>query len=62
MVPYRAVALIIPVCVLSLHVAVMASTLLYILFLTMIGLMVAYLLPPAGKETVIPVGIALGIH
>jgi uncharacterized membrane protein len=60
-VPYRAVALLIPVCVLSLHVAVMAATLPYILFLTMIGLIVAYVLPPAGKETVIPLGIALGI-
>lgn len=59
--PYRAVALLIPVCVLSLHLAVMAATLPYTLFLTMIGLMVAYILPPAGKETVIPVGIALGI-
>jgi hypothetical protein len=27
----------------------------------MVGLMVAYILPPAGKETVIPLGIALGI-
>jgi len=61
MVPYRAVALLIPVCVLSLHVAVMAATLPYNLFLTMLGLIVAYILPPAGKETVIPVGIALGI-
>jgi hypothetical protein len=39
----------------------MAATLTHNLFLTMIGLMVAYILPPAGKETVIPVGIALGI-
>jgi uncharacterized membrane protein len=61
MVPYRAIALLIPVLVLSLHLAVMAATLPYTLFLTMIGLMVAYILPPAGKETVIPVGIALGI-
>jgi hypothetical protein len=59
--PYRAIALLIPVCVLSLHVSVMAATLPHNLFLTMIGLMVAYILPPAGKETVIPVGIALGI-
>jgi len=61
MVPYRVIALLIPVCVLSLHVAVMATTLPYTLFLTMLGLMVAYILPPAGKETVIPIGIALGI-
>ena len=30
-------------------------------FLIVIGLMVAYILPPAGKETVIPAGIFLGI-
>ena len=60
-VPYRAVALLIPICVLSLHVAVMAATLPSTLFLTMLGLMIAYILPPAGKESVIPVGIALGI-
>jgi uncharacterized membrane protein len=59
--PSRAVALLVPGCVLALHLAVMAATLPYILFLTMLGLMVAYILPPAGKETVIPAGIALGI-
>lgn len=60
-VPYRTVALLIPVCVFVLHMAVMAVTLQHILFFTMLGLMVAYILPPAGKETVIPAGIALGI-
>jgi hypothetical protein len=60
-VPNRAVALLIPVGVLALHLAVMAATLPYTLFLIMLGLMVAYILPPAGKETVIPAGIALGI-
>jgi uncharacterized membrane protein len=59
--PYRAVALLIPVLVAVLHIAVLAATLSYPDFLTMLGLMVAYLLPPAGKETVIPIGIALGI-
>jgi uncharacterized membrane protein len=59
--PYRAVALLIPVGVLSIHLAVMAATLPHNLFLAMLGLMVAYILPPAGKETVIPVGIVLGI-
>jgi uncharacterized membrane protein len=60
-VPYRVVAFLIPVCVLALHVAVMAATLPFTFFLIMLGLMVAYVLPPAGKETVIPAGIALGI-
>jgi hypothetical protein len=30
-------------------------------FFIVVGLMVAYILPPAGKETVIPAGILLGI-
>lgn len=60
-IPYRAVALLIPVLVAGIHIAVMAATLPHTLFLTMIVLIVAYLLPPAGKETVIPIGIALGI-
>lgn len=59
--PYRAVALLIPVFVVIVHIGIMAATLPHGQFLPMIGLMVAYLLPPAGKETVIPIGIALGI-
>jgi len=59
--PYRAVALLIPVLVVAVHITVMAATLPYNQFLIVIGLTIAYLLPPAGKETVIPLGIALGI-
>jgi len=59
--PYRAIALLVPFGVLSVHLAVMALTLPHNLFLAMLGLMAAYILPPAGKETVIPVGIVLGI-
>ncbi|MCK9579935.1 MAG: small multi-drug export protein [Methanoregula sp.] len=59
--PYRAIALLIPVLVVIVHIAVMAFTLPRQDFTAMLGLMVAYMLPPAGKETVIPVGIALGI-
>jgi hypothetical protein len=59
--PYRAVALLLPVLILAIHISVMAATLSSPDFLSMAGLMVAYLLPPAGKETVIPLGIALGI-
>ena len=58
---YRAVTLIIPVLIVIIHIGIMAATLPQTLFLTMLGLMVTYLLPPAGKETVIPIGIALGI-
>lgn len=59
--PDRAVALLLPVLIAAIHIAMMAATLPFPDFFTMVGLMVAYLLPPAGKETVIPLGIALGI-
>ncbi len=59
--PYRAVALVLPFLVLAVHIAVMALTLPWPDFSAMLGLMAAYMLPPAGKETVIPIGIALGI-
>jgi hypothetical protein len=59
--PYRVVALLIPVLVVIIHISIMAVTLPQTQFFTMLGLMVTYLLPPAGKETVIPIGIALGI-
>ena len=55
------IAVLIPVFVLILHLAVMYTTLPYNLFLTVTALMVTYILPPAGKETVIPLGIALGV-
>jgi hypothetical protein len=58
---YRVIALGIPFVVFFVQILVMYITLPYQLFLLMIGLIVAYMLPPAGKETVIPVGIALGI-
>lgn len=59
--PYRAVALLIPFLIVSVQVIVLYITLPYTLFLLMIGLIVAYILPPAGKESIIPIGIALGI-
>lgn len=57
---YRVICLLIPFLVLGIQLAVLFITLGYGQFLVMIGLMIAYLLPPAGKETIIPVGIALG--
>jgi hypothetical protein len=59
--PYRVFALLIPALIVTAHIALMALTLSSPEFLAMLGLIAAYLLPPAGKETVIPVGIALGI-
>jgi len=53
---------------LSLPFAIAATEILFLYFfldpasfLMVIGLMVAYILPPAGKGTVIPAGIFLGI-
>lgn len=48
--PYRAVALLIPVCVLAVHMAVMAATLPHTLFLIMLALMVACILPPLPER------------
>jgi hypothetical protein len=59
--PWRAAALLIPILIVVIHIMIMAATLPQDRFFTMLGLMAAYLLPPAGKETVIPLGIALGI-
>ena len=59
--PHRVIAFLLPFLLLSIHLLVMYFTLPYDQFLIVIGLMVAYILPPAGKETVIPLGIALGI-
>jgi hypothetical protein len=59
--PYRAVAILLPIAVLALHVLVMYAVLGLGQAAIVMGLMVAYILPPAGKETVIPLGIALGI-
>lgn len=59
--PYRVLALLVPVLVLLVHLVVLYATLPYSQYLAIIALMAAYVLPPAGKETVIPIGIALGI-
>jgi uncharacterized membrane protein len=60
-VPYRIIALLLPLGVLSLHLLVMYAVFGYVQSAIIVGLMVAYILPPAGKETVIPLGIAVGI-
>jgi Putative small multi-drug export protein len=59
--PYRMIALLVPALITALFIITLAVSLPQSLFVPMLGLITAYLLPPAGKETVIPVGIALGI-
>jgi hypothetical protein len=53
--------LTLPFVILAIHLVLLYVFLDKTPFLVTIGLMVAYVLPPAGKETVIPAGIALGI-
>jgi uncharacterized membrane protein len=53
--------LTLPFVILAIHLVLLYFFLDPTAFLVTIGLMVAYILPPAGKETVIPAGIALGI-
>jgi len=60
-VPFRVIAFLLPVLLVIVHLVIMYATLRYDQFLTVVGLIIAYLLPPAGKETVIPIGIAVGI-
>ncbi len=60
-VPFRVIAILLPALLVLVHLVVMYVTLPYDQFLTVVGLIIAYLLPPAGKETVIPIGIAVGI-
>jgi hypothetical protein len=53
--------LTLPFVILAIHLLLLYFFLDQTAFLVTIGLMIAYVLPPAGKETVIPAGIALGI-
>ena len=59
--PYRALTVFIPFFIAAVLIVVLAVTLPEADFLLMLGLIAAYLLPPSGKEMVIPIGIALGI-
>jgi hypothetical protein len=57
----RTLKLTLPFAIAATQVALLYFFLDYSSFLIVIGLMIAYILPPAGKETVIPAGIFLGI-
>jgi uncharacterized membrane protein len=57
----RILKLTLPFAVAAAQVTLLSFFLDPTSFLIIIGLMAAYILPPAGKETVIPAGIALGI-
>jgi uncharacterized membrane protein len=57
----RSPKLVLPFAIVAAQVVFLYFFLDQTSFLIIIGLMTTYVLPPAGKETVIPVGIALGI-
>lgn len=57
---YRVICILIPFVVLGVQLLILLAVFGYGRFLLMVGLMLAYILPPAGKETIIPIGIALG--
>ena len=61
--PYlvRILKLTLPFAIVAIQITSLYFFLDYPSFLIVIGLMIAYILPPAGKETVIPAGIFLGI-
>jgi hypothetical protein len=59
--PVRTLKLTLPFALVATEVTFLYFFLDYPSFLLVIGLMIAYVLPPAGKETVIPAGIFLGI-
>ena len=56
----RALRLTIPVLILALSLLALAFAFGTRTMLVLAGLMLAYELPPAGKETIIPLGILLG--
>ena len=58
--PDRAIRLTLPFLFLALHLSSLAIAFGTGTMLVLTGLMVAYELPPAGKETIIPLGILLG--
>jgi uncharacterized membrane protein len=57
----RTLKLTLPFAVVAIQVVLLYIFLDHATFLIVVGLMVAYVLPPAGKETAIPAGIFLGI-
>lgn len=51
----------IPFAILGAYILLLWLALPYNLFLSLLTIMFIYFIPPAGKETIIPLGIALGI-
>lgn len=56
-----AINLCLPFAILGAYILMLWLILPYSLFLSLLTIMFVYFIPPAGKESVIPLGIALGI-
>jgi hypothetical protein len=59
--PGRIALLVLPLLLIAAHFVVLFLFLPREQFLILAGITIAYILPPAGKETAIPLGIALGL-
>ncbi|MBN1165890.1 MAG: small multi-drug export protein [Methanospirillaceae archaeon] len=57
----RCIKIGLPILLITLYMLYWFLVLPYELFLVQGGLLLAYFIPPAGKETIIPIGIELGI-
>jgi uncharacterized membrane protein len=55
------VLILLPILLAAVYFALLFLVLPYDEFLNLAGMVVAYLVPPAGKETVIPIGVFLGL-
>ncbi|MBN2734434.1 MAG: small multi-drug export protein [Methanomicrobiaceae archaeon] len=53
--------LIVPFVVLGVYLIILYIFLPYDICIALLGLMFIYFIPPAGKESVIPIGVSLGI-
>ncbi|MBP2133518.1 putative membrane protein [Methanomicrobium sp. W14] len=53
--------LVIPFIVLGIYIFILYVSLPEAVYISLLGLMFIYFIPPAGKESVIPIGISLGM-
>jgi len=57
----RILKLLLPFLIIALYLAILRFLLSNDDFMTIGGLMMIYLIPPAGKETIIPIGVSIGL-
>ena len=59
-IPERIIRVLLPFAMGSVYLGLLLGFMPYEQWLVLGGLMLAYIIPPAGKESVIPIGIAIG--